>query len=331
MRMIVSTMLIGMASTLAMPAHAQVQDVDIAVVTLDEDDGEKWLTKSISDRVREIESRLLSKNKDVRAVRVRPDDQYRGFNKDEGLDVPTSVETINGAVRVGREVTVLSGFSGHYRFVGDRIEVSVRRSWVDKWRKKKGMRYPFVVNAISEGRTFALDAPSVVQLNRSEETIKGRMAVMYVAPAASLDAAIARKNDRKARRSRKDIPRHIFGAVDPIAFPDVGPVQLAVRTPDSVAPTLAAPKAVAPSPKTITTKVSHVQLGSYPSAAAAKVAWTQMARRHPVLSSLPRADRRAGHNGRQMYRLRVATAGYDKAQEVCSLLKNVGDSCYIVS
>lgn len=341
MRMTVSTLLIGVASVLSAPAGVasvlstpdatQVQDVDIAVVTMDDDDGARWLRKTISERVREVEQRILSKDKNVRAIRVRPDDQYRGFNKDEGLDVPMSVETINGAVRVGREVTVLSGFSGRYRFVGNRIEVSVRRSWVDKWRKKKGMRYPFVVNAISEGRTFALDAPSVVQLNRAEETIKGRMAVMYVAPAASLDAAIARKGERKRHRARGDRPRPLFGAADPITVPDVAPARVAAYESVRTAPLIEGPVEAAPQIRTTSIRVSHVQLGSYPTAAAAKVAWKEMTKRHPGLSSLQRADRRAELNGRQVYRLRVATAGYDKAKEVCSRLKSAGEGCFIAS
>lgn len=71
-----------------------------------------------------------------------------------------------------------------------------------------------------------------------------------------------------------------------------------------------------------------VQLGSFPSEAAANASWTRLAKRFAYLTPLGHGVQAAEVNGATVYRLR-ADAG-DDAGTVCGKLRVAGEACFIV-
>lgn len=70
-----------------------------------------------------------------------------------------------------------------------------------------------------------------------------------------------------------------------------------------------------------------VQLGSFPSEAAANAEWANKAKRFGYLAPLARSVEKAEVNGRTVYRLRVAAGG--DAAAVCGKLKVAGEACFL--
>lgn len=74
-----------------------------------------------------------------------------------------------------------------------------------------------------------------------------------------------------------------------------------------------------------------VQLGSFPSAAAANAAWKQLSGRFGYLAGLGQSVQSAEVNGRTVNRLRVNTGSNAQAREVCGKLKVAGEACFVVA
>ncbi|PCD03953.1 sporulation protein [Sphingomonas spermidinifaciens] len=74
-----------------------------------------------------------------------------------------------------------------------------------------------------------------------------------------------------------------------------------------------------------------VQLGSFPTTAAANAAWKQLSGRFGYLAGLGQSIEAAEVNGRTVQRLRVNTGSNAQAREVCGKLKVAGEACFVVA
>lgn len=74
-----------------------------------------------------------------------------------------------------------------------------------------------------------------------------------------------------------------------------------------------------------------VQLGSFPTPAAANGAWKQLSGRFGYLAGLGQSVQSAEVNGRTVHRLRVNTGSNAQAREVCGRLKVAGEACFVVA
>lgn len=72
-----------------------------------------------------------------------------------------------------------------------------------------------------------------------------------------------------------------------------------------------------------------VQLGSFPSEAAANDIWSRTSKRFPYLTPLGKSVQKAEVNGHTVYRLRVNAGSSDQASEVCGKLKVAGEACFV--
>lgn len=72
-----------------------------------------------------------------------------------------------------------------------------------------------------------------------------------------------------------------------------------------------------------------VQLGSFPSEAAANAEWSTLSRRFGYLAPLGKSVERAEVNGRTVHRLRVNAGSAGAAQQLCGKLKVAGEACFI--
>jgi hypothetical protein len=76
---------------------------------------------------------------------------------------------------------------------------------------------------------------------------------------------------------------------------------------------------------------SLVQLGAYPSEAAAKIAWTSFSRRFGYLAALGQSVQPVATGGKTLYRLRVNAGSANAAADICGRLKVAGESCFVAS
>lgn len=74
---------------------------------------------------------------------------------------------------------------------------------------------------------------------------------------------------------------------------------------------------------------SLVQLGAFPTEAAANAAWSAASRRFGYIAGLGKEVQRAEVNGNTVYRLRVNAGSAGQAAEVCGKLKVAGEGCFI--
>lgn len=74
---------------------------------------------------------------------------------------------------------------------------------------------------------------------------------------------------------------------------------------------------------------SLVQLGSFPTEAAANSEWATKSRRFAYLAPLGKSVEKAEVNGRTTYRLRVNAGSAGAAQTLCGKLKVAGEACFI--
>jgi hypothetical protein len=88
--------------------------------------------------------------------------------------------------------------------------------------------------------------------------------------------------------------------------------------------------------KTTTPPVAHgtsggalVQLGAFPSEAAANAAWSKLSARITYLAPLGKSVQVADVNGHTTYRLRVNAGSASQASEVCGKLKVAGEACFV--
>ncbi|RDE06667.1 SPOR domain-containing protein [Sphingomonas aracearum] len=72
-----------------------------------------------------------------------------------------------------------------------------------------------------------------------------------------------------------------------------------------------------------------VQLGSFPTEAAANTAWTRQSKRFSYLAPLGKEVVKAEVNGATTYRLRVNAGSSGAAQTLCGKLKVAGEGCFI--
>lgn len=76
---------------------------------------------------------------------------------------------------------------------------------------------------------------------------------------------------------------------------------------------------------------SLVQLGAFPTEAAANASWGAFAKRFGYLAALGRSVEKAEVNGRIVYRLRVNAGSVDQASDICGRLRVAGESCFVTS
>lgn len=74
---------------------------------------------------------------------------------------------------------------------------------------------------------------------------------------------------------------------------------------------------------------SLVQLGAFPSEAAANGAWSAMAKRFAYVATLGKDVQKAEVGGRSVYRLRVNAGSANAAADICGRLKVAGESCFV--
>lgn len=72
-----------------------------------------------------------------------------------------------------------------------------------------------------------------------------------------------------------------------------------------------------------------VQLGSFPSEAAASTAWSDLSKRLAYLAPLGKSVEKAEVNGKTVYRLRVNAGSNGAASSLCGKLKVAGEACFI--
>jgi SPOR domain len=74
-----------------------------------------------------------------------------------------------------------------------------------------------------------------------------------------------------------------------------------------------------------------VQLGAFPSEAAANAAWSAVAKRFGYVATLGKEVQPAEVSGRKVFRLRVNAGSATAASDICGRLKVAGESCFVTS
>ena len=76
---------------------------------------------------------------------------------------------------------------------------------------------------------------------------------------------------------------------------------------------------------------SLVQLGAFPSEAAANTAWSAIAKRFGYVATLEKTVQQAEVNGRKVFRLKVNAGSVDAAADICGRLTVAGEKCFVTS
>lgn len=76
---------------------------------------------------------------------------------------------------------------------------------------------------------------------------------------------------------------------------------------------------------------SLVQLGAYPSDAAANAAWAGFSKRFSYVGALGKSVQSVAIGGRTLYRLRVNAGSANQAADICGRLKVAGEACFVAS
>ena len=76
---------------------------------------------------------------------------------------------------------------------------------------------------------------------------------------------------------------------------------------------------------------SLVQLGAFPTEAAANAAWSGFGKRFAYLAPLGKSVQPVAISGKTLYRLRVNAGSANQAADICGRLKVAGESCFIAS
>lgn len=76
---------------------------------------------------------------------------------------------------------------------------------------------------------------------------------------------------------------------------------------------------------------SLVQLGAFPSEAAANAAWNSYSKRFGYVAALGKSIQPVAMNGRTLYRLRVNAGSANQAADICGRLKVAGEACFVAS
>ncbi|MBW6528875.1 SPOR domain-containing protein [Sphingomonas sp. RHCKR7] len=123
----------------------------------------------------------------------------------------------------------------------------------------------------------------------------------------------------------------------PSAAPSAGPTpgggasSVSAAVPQAAAPLRAARPVAAPVPRVpgAGTGGALVQLGAFPTEAAASVAWSAIAKRFGYVAALGKVVQPATVNGRSVYRLRVNAGSAGAAADLCGRLKVAGEACFV--
>ena len=97
---------------------------------------------------------------------------------------------------------------------------------------------------------------------------------------------------------------------------------------------LVAPAPMAPSRSGVpgaATGGALVQLGAFPSEAAANTAWASFSKRFNYLAPLGKSVQPVATNGRTLYRLRVNAGSANQAADICGRLRVAGETCFVAS
>ncbi|WP_375250858.1 SPOR domain-containing protein [Sphingomonas sp.] len=118
----------------------------------------------------------------------------------------------------------------------------------------------------------------------------------------------------------------------PVAATDGAPTASAA-VPQTAAPLRAQRPVTAPSPPVpgAGSGGALVQLGAFPSEAAATAAWSAIAKRFGYVATLGKVVQPATVNGRTVYRLRVNAGSAGAAADICGRLKVAGEGCFVTS
>lgn len=76
---------------------------------------------------------------------------------------------------------------------------------------------------------------------------------------------------------------------------------------------------------------SLVQLGAFPSEAAANTAWSAIAKRFSYVATLGKSVQSAEVNGRTVWRLKVNAGSASAAADLCGRLTVAGEKCFVTS
>ncbi len=76
---------------------------------------------------------------------------------------------------------------------------------------------------------------------------------------------------------------------------------------------------------------SLVQLGAFPSEAAANTAWDGFAKRFAYLAPLGKSVQPVAKSGQTLYRLRVNAGSANAAADICGRLRVAGEACFVAS
>ncbi|MDO7842005.1 SPOR domain-containing protein [Sphingomonas immobilis] len=90
-----------------------------------------------------------------------------------------------------------------------------------------------------------------------------------------------------------------------------------------------AAKTATPSIASGTSGGALVQIGSFPTEAAANEAWGKISKRLIYLASLGKSVQAAQVNGHTTYRLRVNAGSAGQASELCGKMKVAGEACFV--
>ncbi|MBM6575580.1 SPOR domain-containing protein [Microvirga sp. SRT01] len=76
---------------------------------------------------------------------------------------------------------------------------------------------------------------------------------------------------------------------------------------------------------------SLVQLGAFPSEAAANGAWDRFSKRFAYIAPLGKSVQPVATGGKTLYRLRVNAGSANQAADICGRLRVAGESCFVAS
>jgi hypothetical protein len=113
--------------------------------------------------------------------------------------------------------------------------------------------------------------------------------------------------------------------------PPRGAPSVSAAVPQAAAPLRAARPVAVPVPRVpgAGTGGALVQLGAFPTEAAANVAWSAIAKRFGYVAALGKVVQPATVNGRNVYRLRVNAGSAGNAANLCGRLKVAGEACFV--
>jgi hypothetical protein len=140
-------------------------------------------------------------------------------------------------------------------------------------------------------------------------------------PDASIDLRAVPEAPISGRAATPGASARTGGATVSAAVPPVAAPLTATRP-------VAAPKAAVPG---AASGGALVQLGAFPSEAAATAAWSAVAKRFAYVATLGKQVQAAEVNGRTVYRLRVNAGSAGAAADICGRLKVAGERCFVTS